>query len=339
MQHYRTSLTARQNRIVDVVKVFINNHELASEITRMAGLLFHPTFKGHNSRIMHVKLSENNHFIFSSAEAPCASVRMWDVETGQCMREFRHDSDVYCFSFTRNLGLLVTGDSNGTVSMFDISTGSLIHSFSVGVQVTDMLICDNERYLVIVAESEQLDEILYTFDIESKICIRKFNTSEQPDIHWSISPLLFKSKDKSLFLGFSNGWIRQLQFENNELIRWYRGHTSTVTCLTLSEDERFLYSGSTDRLIKKWDTETGACLFTCFGLTSWVSSLAVFEDKIFSGTAGSERCHVAQWSAENGSSTRMIHCGYHVNYVTISNDGFFLIFPDGRDSFKAIKVV
>lgn len=339
MQHYRTSLTARQNRIVDVVKSFITNFELACEIVRMAGLIFHPIFKGHDSRIMHVKLSANNHFIFSSSEAPHASVRMWDVETGCCLREFKLDSDVYCFSFTRNLGLLVTGDSHGFVSMFDISSGSRIQSFSVGVQVTDMLICDNERYLVVVAESDDLDEILYTFDIKSAKCIRKFNTSEQPDIHWSISPLLFKSRDKSLFLGFSNGWIRQLQFENNELIRWYRGHSSTVTCLTLSEDEKFLFSGSTDRLIKKWNTEDGSCLLTCSGLSSWVASLAVFGDWIFSGTAGSERCHVAQWNAKNGSSMKMIRCGYHVNYVTISNDGFFLIFPDGRDSCKAIKVV
>ncbi|KAI0184218.1 WD40-repeat-containing domain protein [Xylaria flabelliformis] len=49
-------------------------------------------------------------------------------------------------------------------------------------------------------------------------------------------------------------------YHNKELLRSYRGHTKAVTDISFNRDGTQFVSGSFDRSMKLWDTETGQCL-------------------------------------------------------------------------------
>ena len=57
---------------------------------------------------------------------------------------------------------------------------------------------------------------------------------------------MISSDDKIMYSGGLNCKIRIWNLENNQQIGMLRGHTNNIRCMTLSSDNKFLYSGSTD---------------------------------------------------------------------------------------------
>jgi WD40 repeat protein len=47
---------------------------------------------------------------------------------------------------------------------------------------------------------------------------------------------------------------------NPEKILKLKGHTASVSCLELVEDENTLFSGSMDNTVRQWDLKTGDCI-------------------------------------------------------------------------------
>ena len=61
-----------------------------------------------------------------------------------------------------------------------------------------------------------------------------------------------------------------------------RGHTDIVCCLTIHENK--LVSGSRDKTIRIWNTETYELIATLRGHTDNVSCLTLHENKLYSGS-------------------------------------------------------
>ena len=66
----------------------------------------------------------------------------------------------------------------------------------------------------------------------------------------------------------------ELQSKNSAL----RGHSNTVTCITISPDGQTLASGSRDRTIKLWNLATGAEIRTLTGHENNVTSVTFSPD-------------------------------------------------------------
>ncbi len=65
--------------------------------------------------------------------------------------------------------------------------------------------------------------------------------------------LLYLPSGKVLAVGASNGLVILLDIETGKA-RMFRGHTELITCLAVSADGRWLYSGSSRGEVLKWDT-------------------------------------------------------------------------------------
>jgi len=61
-----------------------------------------------------------------------------------------------------------------------------------------------------------------------------------------------------------------------------RGHTNIVRCLALHENK--LYSGSCDKTIRIWNTETHEEIAILRGHTDVVRCLTLHENKLYSGS-------------------------------------------------------
>lgn len=71
---------------------------------------------------------------------------------------------------------------------------------------------------------------------------------------------------------FADSSIKFTDILTKKITRTLNGHTNSPTALSITDDGKFLFSGSYDRTVKLWDISTGKSLATMafFGGTDWV---------------------------------------------------------------------
>merc|ERR1719345_413762 len=65
-------------------------------------------------------------------------------------------------------------------------------------------------------------------------------------------------------------------YNKNQLIRQFKGHTGDVMSLALSDDCRTMVTGACDAKAKLWDIASGKCVQTFTGHSSDVNAVAMF---------------------------------------------------------------
>jgi len=94
---------------------------------------------------------------------------------------------------------------------------------------------------------------------------------------------------------------------SGDSVKFYRGHHLSVTCIVLSQDGRYAFTGSKDCSIIKWDVDTGKKLFTfpgsrhsnqksTTGHTAQVLALALSSDGKFLASSGKDQL-IKIWDA------------------------------------------
>ena len=69
--------------------------------------------------------------------------------------------------------------------------------------------------------------------------------------------------------------MKQWHLNDNSLIRTFEGHLKDVNCVTLSSDDRFLFSGSDDMLIIQWNINNGTIEQKFEGHSNLIRSIAL----------------------------------------------------------------
>lgn len=107
------------------------------------------------------------------------------------------------------------------------------------------------------------------------------------------------------------------------------GHQGPVWCLTEYGD--FLFSGSSDKTIKVWDTGNNyRCIKTMEGHTGIVLALCTWGNKLYSG---SQDCRIRVWNIENFEKENSVEA--HENPVCTLTSAKNMLFSG---SLKVIKV-
>jgi WD40 repeat protein len=103
------------------------------------------------------------------------------------------------------------------------------------------------------------------------------------------------------------------------------GHTSTVTTVSYSPNGRRIVSGSVDKTIKEWDTETGECIRTYIGHSRDVNSVSYSSDG-HSIVSGSRDRTIKEWDIETGECIRTYRWrAIHITSVSYSSDGHRIV--------------
>jgi len=96
-------------------------------------------------------------------------------------------------------------------------------------------------------------------------------------------------------------------------------HRAFVRTLVLSPDNQRLFSGSTDKKIKEWDTQNGQCVRTLTGHSSWINSLVISKDgrKLFSASADQT---IKEWDTRDGRCLRTLISDEPIQSIVMSKD-------------------
>jgi len=282
-----------------------------------------------------------------------SSVRMWDLESGQCLKVLRvHRREVDCVSITIDGTKAISGSRDSSVCLWDLENETCLkilkgHNGDVeSVSITP----DGKR-----AVSGSKDHTIRLWDLESGECLevcRGFT-------NWILS-VSIAADGKRVAIGNRRGFVHLFELENavcikdlkengrfiditpdgskavsvgydktlkvwdlekKECLKELKGHTGSIKSVSITADGKRAVTGSEDRTIRLWDLERGICLKVFEGHTSEVDSVSITPDGKKAVT-GSEDRTIRLWDLEKG-----LYLGPHeeakssISLVGVSNDG------------------
>ncbi|KAJ3031865.1 UNVERIFIED_CONTAM: hypothetical protein HDU68_011624 [Siphonaria sp. JEL0065] len=186
------------------------------------------------------------------------TIRIWSMKTFECIRTLEgHNAGVVCIQYEQEL--LASGSADGTIRVWNISTG---------------------KFFTLRGHTDWVNKVLF----------------------YQKTKLFSCSDDRS---------VRLWDLETRQVIREFKGHHDQVQSMSMSlphlRNARAsieskggrpkLVTASTDKTIKIWDIETGACLHTLFGHEDGVMCVASDTLRIVSGSHDNT---VMVWDLESG---------------------------------------
>jgi small GTP-binding protein len=228
------------------------------------------------------------------------TVRMWDLETGQCLRVFiGHQHGVNCIVWSQDQARALSSSLDGTIRVWDVKSGHCVRVMGEPkVPIYSVALSADQRFAI----SGAADCNVRMWDLETGQCLRvlKGHTELVYSVVWS--------KDQHYILSGSGSpekTIRMWDSETGRCVRIFEGHTNYIRALEWHSDQIRALSSAEDRTIRMWDLDTGRCLRVLEGHTKTVSSIAWSADKRFV-LSGSYDNTVRLWDVESGRCLRIL---------------------------------
>ncbi|XP_077997560.1 NACHT domain- and WD repeat-containing protein 1-like [Glandiceps talaboti] len=182
-----------------------------------------------------------------------------------------HKGAVKCLCLSDDDSLAITGGKDNMVKVFCLKTGKILRDFTGHTgSVTAVTVCLSNSKVVSGSEDSTL-QIWELNDMDKGPVTVKAH-SKLVTILKSIQKgalVISGSKDQTLKL-----WDVQKQV----CLHVYEGHQDAISCLSITDDEKYMVSGSKDDFLKIWNIDSGICLNTLEGHSSWISCVSVTHD-------------------------------------------------------------
>ncbi|HEY7315874.1 MAG TPA: protein kinase [Gemmataceae bacterium] len=298
-------------------------------------------FEGHTGAVHGLAVSPDGRLLLSCSGFPegDATVRLWDLRTGQELRRFEgHTGQVMCVAFSPDGKRALSGSTDNTARLWDVATGQELRRFeghtaelSSGAFSPDgrriltgahdstvrlwdadsgeqLGLFDNHISMVTWATflpdgkhiiSSAHDHTVRLWELDSGIEVRRFEANGQATECVAVSP--------DGRLAAAPGYdtcIRLWDVTTGRLVRRFLGHTSVIGTLAFSPDGRHLVSGSMDRTVRLWDVASGAELHCFEGHADGIRAVAFTPDghRILSGGGGNWE---KKWTPGNDFAIRL----------------------------------
>lgn len=258
-------------------------------------IVFSKLLDGHKAQMEAVAFSSDGSWVASAG---------WDNE----VRLYKLDSlnfGVFTRSFGGHRGAittlaiqpgnkhLVSGSRDNTFNIYDIQSGKIVFTGRDHVSaVTRVLFDPSGRYLM----TSSLDKTIRIYDMDSLSNYRKkpvVMTYSRPINDFALSPAKFK------FMVASDASVVEQVGMNGKSSREFAGHTAKVNCLAVSNDMKWMATGSDDKMIRLWNPKTGLFVKELTGHTWKVTSLNFSSDgRYLVSTCNNGEVKV--WNVETG---------------------------------------
>ena len=265
------------------------------------------TISGHTRSSGEFSPSRNTLAIASGVD-----IHLWEVSTSTHITLTGHTDRVYRVLFSPDGYTLASGSSDGTIRLWDVSTGDNIKIIPVHPYGIVSFSPDG-RILASGSGNE-----VHLFDVSTGMPIRKLRGGHA----CNINSVAFSPDGRTLATGNSTDTIFLFDVSTRTHIKTLTGHTSQVESVAFSPDGNTLASrGFGKEGIRLWDVSTRTHLQTLTGHTERVWSIAFSPDGN-TLASGSWDDTIRLWDAHTGTHIRTLtgH-NYHVDSVAFSPDG------------------
>ena len=281
------------------------------------------TLEGHGNVVTSVSVTPDGRRAVSGSGDK--TLRVWDLESGQCLRTLEgHSDSVESVSVTPDGRRAVSGSGDTTLRVWDLESGQCLrtlegHSDWVwSVSVTP----DGRR-----AVSGSGDTMLRVWDLESGACLRTLEGHRDSVQSVSVTP-----DGRRAVSGSEDKTLRVWDLESGQCERTLRGLPDTqgqsgrVLSVSVTPDGRRAVSGSAPRTLRAWNLESGQCERTLEtridSARSDVWSVGVTPDGR-RAVSGSRDKTLRVWDLESGRCERRLE-GHSDSVQSVS------VTPDGR---------
>ncbi len=266
----------------------------------------------HFNLVASVAFSPSNQFLATASHD--ATVKLWDVQTGECACSFEeHSGRVHSVKFHPNGRFLASGGSDGTVRLWDIQHKTCVFVLSGRSRVREVSFSQDGKKLASCSD----DQTIKLWDVETGRLL--FSLEGHTD---KVLGVEFSPKEQILASCGRDKTVKLWNSETGSHLMTISGHLGRVNKVTFSQDGTTLASCSQDKTIKLWSLD-GQCLKTLNEHTDYVYSV-VFNSDGSTLVSGGRDQSIKVWDVEHGISSQTIRGFMSLIRVTSSPDGHFL---------------
>jgi len=234
----------------------------------------------HTGMVFSLAFSPDGKRLASSSQDQ--TIRVWDVNSGQCIVTLAERASVRCISFSHDGRYLASGSggfvaspiptSSGSVRIWDTESAKCIASWDRDHTLRPVRCVifrpADDGELILAVGSDDHDVYLWTLDQvkqaghsdadrdEYKILALKGHTD-------GVNCIGFSKDGTRLVSGSSDNDIRVWSLSNDvKCVTTFQGHETPVTCVGFTQDDRHVASCSVDGTIRFWRLESGICMAT-----------------------------------------------------------------------------
>jgi WD40 repeat protein len=181
--------------------------------------------------------------------------QLWDVQTGQLVRQF--DSPSYCHMsfFSQDGKELWMGCKDAVVRIYDWQTGQLLRTLSLPLKDDQEIwaISSDGRYALTRTWKEYTMRVWSLEGIISELSAFPFSSNETPftQNHYAASP-----DAKYVLVGDQDGVTHMYETGSGKEIRTFKNN-GAVTSVTFSPDSKTMLISSMDQTTRLLDVQTG----------------------------------------------------------------------------------
>src|SRR6185312_7986946 len=222
------------------------------------------------------------------------TVRLWDAETGHCLRVLKGHSDkIRSVAWSMDQEGALSGSDDNTVRLWDMETGYCLHVLNGHTKGVNNVAWSADRRRALSGAD---DHSVRLWDLGTGRCLRVFegHTGSVWSVAWSANGrhAISSSSDKS---------VRLWDVETGDCLRVLEGHTNHVRSAVWSADQLHILSCSKDKTVRLWEMETGRCLRVLEGHTGQISDITWNDYDQRLALSSAYDASVRLWDVEAGS--------------------------------------
>lgn len=216
--------------------------------------------KGHERPLTFLKYNRDGDLLFSCAKDHTPNV--WYAHNGERLGTYKgHNGAVWCCDVSKDTSRLITGSADQSVKLWDVETGTQLHSFNFGSPARAVDFAIGDKLAVITTDPFMgAPSAIHVKRIEKE---RSKESSESVLVitgpQGRINRAVWGPLNKTIISAGEDATIRIWDAQTGKLLKENdpeAGHQKNITSLAKSADGSHFITGSSDKTAKLWDTRT-----------------------------------------------------------------------------------